>query len=263
MDVHLNSYNTPFKSNGKELDDEIEVRDSPTLKTIKIGRQTGNYYYGARYYDPKTSIWLSVDPLAEQMPSWSSYNYTFSNPIKYTDSTGMAPEIAESPDDWIRNNKTGKIEWFMNDESGAYDKWGADADITTLSKDYFDKKIIGQKISNEIDNKIEGMKWNMKVKWEQAKQDFSDVVPDGQEFYVSGDLSSDKTKLNGTLVHSYFDDSYSDTPWVRGTSVGGGLDIGKRSSSFQAGVNYMYSTRPESSMINQDLLVMKQLTHLL
>ena len=60
VDEHLNSYNTPFKFNGKELDDE-----------------TGNYYYGARYYNPKTSIWLSVDPLAEKMPSWSSYNYVF------------------------------------------------------------------------------------------------------------------------------------------------------------------------------------------
>src|SRR5690606_30111843 len=52
---------------------------------------------GARYYDPKTSIWLSVDPLAEKMPSWSSYNYTFSNPIKYTDPTGMAPEVFDNP----------------------------------------------------------------------------------------------------------------------------------------------------------------------
>ena len=64
VDEHLNSYNTPFKFNGKELDDE-----------------TGNYYYyyyyGARYYNPKTSIWLSVDPLAEKMTSWSSYNYVF------------------------------------------------------------------------------------------------------------------------------------------------------------------------------------------
>ena len=39
-------YNAPYKFNGKELDEE-----------------TGLYYYGARYYDPKVSIWLSVDPL--------------------------------------------------------------------------------------------------------------------------------------------------------------------------------------------------------
>ena len=89
VDEHLNSYNTPFKFNGKELDDE-----------------TGNYYYGARYYNPKTSIWLSVDPLAEQMPSWSSYNYVFSNPVRLTDPTGMAPE-------WTpKVNKDGSVSYI-------------------------------------------------------------------------------------------------------------------------------------------------------
>ena len=34
------------KHNGKELDAE-----------------TGLYYYGARYYDPATALWLGVDPL--------------------------------------------------------------------------------------------------------------------------------------------------------------------------------------------------------
>ncbi len=75
VDEHKNSYNTPYKFNGKELDEE-----------------TGNYYYGARYYNPKWSIWLGVDPLAEQMPSWSPYNYTFNNPIRFTDPDGRAPE---------------------------------------------------------------------------------------------------------------------------------------------------------------------------
>ncbi|WP_073220616.1 RHS repeat domain-containing protein [Aequorivita viscosa] len=63
VEEHLNSNNSPYKFNAKELDAE-----------------TGNYYYGARYYDPKWSIWLSIDPLAEQMLEWSSYNYAFSNP---------------------------------------------------------------------------------------------------------------------------------------------------------------------------------------
>ena len=47
VEEHLNSNNSPFRFNAKELDEE-----------------TGNYYYGARYYDPKFSIWISVDPLA-------------------------------------------------------------------------------------------------------------------------------------------------------------------------------------------------------
>src|SRR5690606_20925046 len=72
VDEHTNSYNSPFKYNGKELDEE-----------------TGNYFYGARYYDPKLSIFLSVDPLAEQAPDWTPYRYGFNNPIKYTDPTGM------------------------------------------------------------------------------------------------------------------------------------------------------------------------------
>ena len=71
VDEHLNSHNSPFKFNAKELDPE-----------------TGNYYYGARYYDPKWSIWLSVDPLAEKYPSISPYAYVFHNPILYVDPDG-------------------------------------------------------------------------------------------------------------------------------------------------------------------------------
>src|SRR5699024_1905644 len=65
--------NSPYKFNGKELDDE-----------------TGNYYYGARYYNPKWSIWLSVDPLAGDYPGWSPYNYTLQNPVKLVDPDGRS-----------------------------------------------------------------------------------------------------------------------------------------------------------------------------
>lgn len=68
------SYDNPYKFNAKELDED-----------------TGLYYYGARYYNPRLSIWYGVDPLAEKMPSWSPYNYTFDNPIKYVDPDGKSP----------------------------------------------------------------------------------------------------------------------------------------------------------------------------
>lgn len=69
------SFDNPYKFNGKELDEE-----------------TGLYYYGARYYNPRVSMWLSVDPLAEKYPGWSPYNYTLNNPVFWNDPDGMSPE---------------------------------------------------------------------------------------------------------------------------------------------------------------------------
>ena len=88
VDEYLNSYNSPFKFNAKELDDE-----------------SGNYYYGARYYNPKTSIWLSVDPLADNYPGWSPYNYCMQNPVNMVDPDGR--EVKSPPSTGVIDNKDG------------------------------------------------------------------------------------------------------------------------------------------------------------
>jgi RHS repeat-associated protein len=62
---------TNYKFNGKELDEE-----------------TGLYYYGARYYDPRISIWYSVDPLAEKYPNIGGFVYCADNPINFIDPDG-------------------------------------------------------------------------------------------------------------------------------------------------------------------------------
>ncbi len=61
---------------GKELDDE-----------------TGYSYFGARYYDPNISIWLSVDPLSDEYPGHSPYNYAINNPVKFIDHIGENPAV--------------------------------------------------------------------------------------------------------------------------------------------------------------------------
>jgi RHS repeat-associated protein len=86
--------NTPgYKFTGKELDPE-----------------TGLYYYGARYYDPVLSRWVSADPaLGEFLPIGNKnrhlpgfggvynslnlglYGYGHQNPLKFTDPDGKEP----------------------------------------------------------------------------------------------------------------------------------------------------------------------------
>ncbi len=84
------NFTSRYKFNGKELDQEIEVGDSriPLKNNKKGNEQTGWYYYGARYYDPSISTWLSVDPLVEKYQSFSPYNYTLNNPINLIDPDG-------------------------------------------------------------------------------------------------------------------------------------------------------------------------------
>jgi RHS repeat-associated protein len=88
-------YDNPYKFNAKELDSE-----------------TGLYYYGARYYNPRLSVWYGVDPLAVYQPlmetqfygdgqhnggvsylgNLNPYIYTYQNPIKYIDPNGKQTE---------------------------------------------------------------------------------------------------------------------------------------------------------------------------
>jgi RHS repeat-associated protein len=89
---------TPFRFTGKERDSE-----------------TGLYYYGARYLNPQTGMWLSTDPaMGEYIPmapisdqarrynknlpgmggvfntvNLHTYHYAGTNPVKYTDPSGM------------------------------------------------------------------------------------------------------------------------------------------------------------------------------
>lgn len=48
--------------------------------------------YGARWYDGAIGRWTAVDPLAEETPSWSAFNYVHGNPIRLIDPLGLSAE---------------------------------------------------------------------------------------------------------------------------------------------------------------------------
>ena len=149
VDEHSSSEELPYKFNGKELDEE-----------------TGLYYYGARYMDPKISMWLGVDPLREKYPSVTGYCYTMDNPIGLMDPTGMAPKyptIKETIVYGMKHSRTFKKllslagitlkNYDQNISFGRYTATDGETGKITLTKGT-NKKYQIVKLAHELSNRI-------------------------------------------------------------------------------------------------------------
>ena len=77
-----NVWNTPYLFNAKEFDEE-----------------TGMYYYGARYYEPKLSVWMSTDSEELKFPNIGTYTYAANNPIKFIDADGKSARVTKNTAD--------------------------------------------------------------------------------------------------------------------------------------------------------------------
>ena len=92
-----NMWNTPYLFNAKEFDEE-----------------TGMYYYGARYYEPKLSLWMSTDPMQAKYPHISTYCYTFNNPIKFIDPNGKDSYYNEAGEFLFKNKRKTDIIYVVS-----------------------------------------------------------------------------------------------------------------------------------------------------
>jgi RHS repeat-associated protein len=92
VDQRSNTERLPHLFSGKELDQE-----------------TGLYYFGARYYDPRVGLWASTDPAQTEYLdgagvggvyspiNLATYTYAASNPLRFVDPDGR------SWLDWVQN----------------------------------------------------------------------------------------------------------------------------------------------------------------
>jgi len=104
-------YDNPYKFNDYGSKKIKYLFTKRIQRSCELDQETGLYYYGARYYDPKISMWSSVDPLAEKYPSFNPYNYVLNNPVMLVDPTGMGVE------DWIYDKIKKNYVWDKNVKS--------------------------------------------------------------------------------------------------------------------------------------------------
>jgi len=187
--------------NGKEQDEE-----------------SGLYYYGARYYDARKSLWLSVDPMTDTHLGLSPYLYCLGNPVRYIDPNGM---------DEYGVNTLGKVEWLRetNDEkdlliAGAYrnrkgevkglryDKDGNLRNHTIeVSKGVFTERSINHKVlkghqyvfadGKEAENVFKFMADNTQVEWGFYNKKFTGG---NETFYLSTSHEWDREGVSATMV---------------------------------------------------------------
>ena len=105
-----NIWNTPYLFNAKEFDEE-----------------TGLYYYGARYYDPRVCNFISVDKFAEKYPYFTPYCYTANSPQKFIDINGDSIAVLNlggliGHSALLIQNDNSKWSYFSMNGTNVYDK---------------------------------------------------------------------------------------------------------------------------------------------
>ena len=93
--------------NGKEMDNEM--RENPTTGTSG----TGNHYdYGFRVYDPRSTRFLSVDPLSSKYAMLTPYQYASNTPIQAIDVDGLEASVSTT----VRSDGTALIKIIIDIE---------------------------------------------------------------------------------------------------------------------------------------------------
>ena len=232
VEEHSNTSNTPYKFNAKELDDE-----------------TGLYYYGARYYDPKTSVWQSVDPLADYNPHMNDehyvdgehnggvfnsrnnnpFIYTYQSPVIYIDPNGKQSYFSGPHK---HGNSTFTV-WQVNvnerlvsfnQRSGRYEERniGTNIKYRMRSSDSKLNRYMGNEVSYSIKDK--NGKWSQMSTQSTGRSDVAGLI---KNKYNPIDMERvESTRKAGNMINNWGDKItkggiiFGGVPSIIGTGIG-------------------------------------------
>ncbi|WOC50897.1 hypothetical protein BPO_0250 [Bergeyella porcorum] len=211
VDEHSVSNKQPYLFNGKELDFE-----------------TGLYYYGARYYDAKTSLWLNTDPLSGYNPiletehyidgqhnggvhnpmNLNTYTYTYQNPIVFVDPNGKqnyfsGPHKHGSSTFTVWEVNINERLVSYNQRSGRYEErnLGTRIGYRMRSSDSKLNKYMGNEVSYSIKDK--NGKWSQISSQSTGRSDVSGLI---NNKYNPVDMEKvESTRKAGEMMDSYGD----------------------------------------------------------
>jgi RHS repeat-associated protein len=186
---YTGSFTNRWKFTGKELDEE-----------------TGLYYFGARFYNPVTSLWLSVDPLADVMPAWSPYSYCFNNPVRFIDQDGRIPILpllakagANAAADWFM--QTAMNYYFNPNTAGNWGASSSDVNGWQITRSGLEGLIPWRTPSGKMGRAAVSATGNVLANWAHQESNYSteQAVQDFALGFV-GDLGGGEL---GSLINKY------------------------------------------------------------
>lgn len=150
-----------------------------------------NTYYGARYYNPRESVWLSTDRLSGYNPimevehyidgqhnggvynsfNLNTYGYTYQNPITMVDPNGKQAHFMHGTGDWDANTYfKGSFEDKFKARFGTFDSWGWSGSLFSRDNAFWNGKEgrisaghrIAKDVIKSIKNNISGGKYRGK-----------------------------------------------------------------------------------------------------